>query len=480
MKKNESIKIDLKYLDKLIRYSQDVLAVFNEQGKELFVSPSVEKTLGYSPEEMIRSSGWHLIHPDDLPSLKASFNKLKKEPGSTIYNQHRMLHKNGSWVHVEAVGVNLLHDPVINGFVVTIHDLTRWHKIEKVQMDALQKVKESEQRYRALFNSNLDGIVKADLEGNLIEANRAFYKMLGLRYPGRLPGNYRDITPQQWHVIDELINVRQVFERGYSDVFEKEYIRKDGSTVPVNLTVYLIKDNGKPVGMWGVVRDLSEQKRNEKRLAMAFDKLESMNRHLIEVREQERRAIAADIHDEIGQSMTALHLELGWLADKTDDKECLDKINQLMKIASEATRHTQRISGELRPSMLDDLGLIPAIEWYCGDFEKRTAVKCHLNLQKCFINKDVELALFRIVQEALTNVTRHAQATNVNIQLECTKESLRMTVEDNGIGIPEEKIDHYQSFGLMGMHERARMCKGDLRISTNNGTRIEVEIAFFE
>ena len=480
MKKNESIKIDLKYLDKLIRYSHDVLVFFSEQGKEMFVSPSMERILGYSPEEMIRSSGWQLIHPDDLSSVKASFDNFKKEPGSRIYNQHRMLHKNGSWVHVEAVGINLLKEENIKGFVFNIRDLTQRHKIEKAQMATRQKIRKSEQRFKALFNANRDGIVKTDLKGNFIEANKAFYKILGLKYPGRLPRNYKDVTPQQWHAIDDNINVRQVFERGYSDVFEKEYIRKDGSTVPVSLIVYLIKDNGKPVGMWGIVRDLSEQKRNEKRLELAFQKLESMNRHLIEAREQERRTIATDIHDEIGQAMTVLHLELGGLADKTDDKECVDKITQLMKIASDVTRQTQRISGELRPSMLDDLGLIPAIEWYCGDFEKRTAVKCHLNLQKCFINKDVELALFRIVQEALTNVTRHAQATNVNIQLECTKESLRMTVEDNGIGIPEEKIDHYQSFGLMGMHERARMCKGDLRISTNNGTRIEVEIAFFE
>ncbi len=479
MEPSKAAKISIKRLSKLVCYSRDVLMIFDGSGKNVFVSPSVRDVLGYDPKELIGSTGWKFVHPDDVPLLRKAFERLQKKQGCVLSEKHRVRHKNGSWVHLESNAINLLQDPGIIGYVLHSRDITQFLRATETQQMTLASLRESEKKFQELFNSNADGIVRIDMQGELQEANPSFIRMLGYERFKDIPSPFEQITPERWHDIETKIIREQVIVRGYSDEYEKEFIRSDGNIIPVSIKVYLIKEKGKPVGMWGIAHDNTRQKRTERRLALAVNKLESMNRHKMEAREEERKAIASIIHDEVGQSMTAVNLDLGWLSENIEDrKACLKRIERMQEIIDSTIKAMQRLSGELRPGILDDLGLRPAIEWYCRHFKERTGICCNLKLSDCFISKKAELPLFRIVQEALTNVCRHARATKVDLELSYSKDAIRLIIADNGVGIPLEKIHHIQSFGLMGMRERAEMCGGELFVSANSGTCIIVLIPF--
>jgi len=186
------------------------------------------------------------------------------------------------------------------------------------------------------------------------------------------------------------------------------------------------------------------------------------------------------IHDELGQSLTALKIDLSWLLNSNDNSAINNKkLLRMIKIADDIILKVQRISAELRPGILDDLGLVAAIEWYCSEFEERSSISCFLNLDDNLPDcPEINLTLYRIFQEALTNILRHANATKLMITVKNNNVSIKMTIEDNGSGIPKEKIKSIKSLGILGMHQRAKQCGGTIKIKTKEkqGTKIIVNI----
>ena len=199
--------------------------------------------------------------------------------------------------------------------------------------------------------------------------------------------------------------------------------------------------------------------------------MEILNKHFMQVREDERARISREIHDEFGQSMTILKLDLNWMRENLENKiQSIEKINKLIEISNDLIKNIQRISSELRPRMLDDLGLVSSIEWYCGEFEERTGINCKLSLDDIIIsNSEKKLAYFRILQEALTNVARHAKAKNIIIKLKKLKKSIKLIIIDDGTGMEIEKLSSINSTGIMGMKERVRLCNGNLKITSKIG-----------
>ena len=199
-----------------------------------------------------------------------------------------------------------------------------------------------------------------------------------------------------------------------------------------------------------------------------------------EIREQERAMISRELHDELGQSLTALKIDLNWVRKNTASVPGLDKrFDEMTGLLDSTIRNVQHISSDLRPSILDDLGLAAAIEWYCGECRHRTGIRFRLQLED--VQADTaskNTALFRIMQESVTNVIRHAEASNVYIRLSGNKNEIRLRVEDDGIGIPPEKLNSWESIGLTGMNERAKQFKGQFRIESKpgEGTAVEVTI----
>lgn len=218
-------------------------------------------------------------------------------------------------------------------------------------------------------------------------------------------------------------------------------------------------------------------------LERSREQLRNLSRRLQSIREEDSKRIAREIHDELGQSLTALKMDLSWLAarfseDLSDRRPLLEKIKAMSSLIDRTIQTVQKISSELRPGLLDDLGLIPAIEWQAQEFQRRTGIQCQLAIECETVDLDSErsTAVFRVFQEALTNVARHAQASQVSITLKKDPKQLELKVMDNGIGISEKAIQASDSLGLMGMRERLHPFGGELGIRgwPNKGTEVTV------
>ncbi len=204
--------------------------------------------------------------------------------------------------------------------------------------------------------------------------------------------------------------------------------------------------------------------------------------HLEQSRENERKEMAREIHDEIGHALTSLKLEMNILLKKKFLREDTlhNKLNDMMKHIEETIRMLQRISAQLRPSILDHFGLIAAVEWQAKEFQRQTSIRCKYSLpdEDVQIPESITIAIFRIFQEILTNITRHSQATRVDVNLVVENNSLELRVADNGIGIKKEYQNSSNSLGLIGMSERAKLINGNLSINSvlNVGTTITLVV----
>jgi signal transduction histidine kinase len=228
----------------------------------------------------------------------------------------------------------------------------------------------------------------------------------------------------------------------------------------------------------------AERKRAEAQLRESHEQLRALSAHLQRVREEERTRIAREVHDELGQALTGLKLDLSRLAGKaprTGNSQA-DKIKSLVNRVNCTIQTVRRIATELRPGILDNLGLVAAIEWQAAEFESRSGLKCSVQADAEMPNLDPELntAFFRIFQETLTNVIRHARATRLEVRLSKEADRIVLTICDNGRGISDAEISNTRSIGLRGMRERAALIGGQVSIrgSPGNGTTVIVQIPF--
>ncbi len=216
------------------------------------------------------------------------------------------------------------------------------------------------------------------------------------------------------------------------------------------------------------------------RLRESEDKLRRLAAHLISVREEERAHIAREIHDELGQVLTGIKMEVGWLQKRLKEPALLEKCDSMAKLIDSTVQTVRKIATGLRPEMLDDMGLIAAVGWQAKDFQKRTGIRCRAKLppEGTKLDLDISTTAFRIFQEILTNVARHSRATRVDIELTVTEELLKLGVVDNGVGIASSELNGRKSLGLLGMQERALLFGGQVGITgtPGHGTSVSVQI----
>ncbi len=232
----------------------------------------------------------------------------------------------------------------------------------------------------------------------------------------------------------------------------------------------------------GISQDITERKAVEQELNNSREQLRILLAHLQSVREDERTRISREIHDELGQSLTALKIDLSWLLKRLskEQKPLVEKVELMSNLIDMNIQTVKRISAELRPGLLDDLGLPAAFEWQAEDFQKRTGIHCEVRIhpEDIALDRNLSTAIFRIFQETLTNVVRHAKAKNVGVTLTKKKEEVLLEVKDDGKGITEKQISSPKSIGLIGMRERVHFFGGGVKISgkKDKGTVVTVTI----
>lgn len=229
-------------------------------------------------------------------------------------------------------------------------------------------------------------------------------------------------------------------------------------------------------------QERAERRKAEEQLRQSHKQLRSLSVYLQHVREEERIRIAREIHDELGQQLTGLKLQLTWLDSRLPKKSPTlhEKARTMAHGIDETIQAVRRIATELRPGVLDSAGLVAAIEWQASEFQKKTGVHCrvHSSVKETIWDQDLNTTFFRIFQETLTNIIRHANATKVDVRFMETAHSLVLEIRDNGRGISEEEINNTKSIGLLGMRERAALLGGEVRLrgESKKGTTVSVRI----
>jgi len=227
----------------------------------------------------------------------------------------------------------------------------------------------------------------------------------------------------------------------------------------------------------------AQHRRAEEQLRESHEQLRALSVYLQSVREEERTRIAREVHDELGQALTSCKLDLSWIASKLpgDLKPLVDKARALTEHIDSTIQTVRRISSELRPGVLDHLGLVAAIEWQANEFQNRTGIKCDVRsrVPEPLADQELSTTFFRIFQETLTNVIRHAGATHVAVDLKEAEGRITLEVKDNGRGIARNEIFNSRSMGLLGMRERTELLGGVFHIGNvprQKGTRVRVSI----
>jgi PAS domain S-box-containing protein len=334
-------------------------------------------------------------------------------------------------------------------------------------------LREAEERYRELFENARDPIYVHDLDGKYTSVNRAAERLTGHTREELLGRNFSDfIAPAYLKEVRE--NLCRKLGQDRETAYEVEVIAKDGRYIPVEVSSRLIYENDVAIGVQGTARDVTERRR-------AQEKLRTYARRLMQAQEAERQRIARELHDQIGQILTAAQINLHTVLRVCDTPEAADRVKESIRVLDEALDQVRDLSLDLRPSLLDDLGLVPALRWYAARQAQRTGVRVdvvtelHDHLR---FPRELETAFFRIVQEALTNVARHAKASRVCVKLLRDQANLVLKIRDDGVGFDvnalRERAPSAATLGLQGMEERAHAVGGKFEIESSplGGTEI--------
>jgi PAS domain S-box-containing protein len=332
-------------------------------------------------------------------------------------------------------------------------------------------------RFGQFFTLSPDLLCVISLDGYFKELNPAWERALGFS-PAELKAK---LSIDFVHPDDQERTRREmqgIIAGAETIAFTNRMLCKDGSVRWLSWTATLAVDEG---CIYAIALDVTELRQREDSLHQALAQRRELLARLLSVREEERTQLARVVHDEMGQVLTGLKMDLAWLQNRLDPEQdlLLAKTQVMSRLIDTTIQAVRQVSIELRPPILDDLGLVAAIEWQLQDMQKRTGLRYELSSpQEVTLDVDGRTTVFRIFQEILTNVSRHAHASQVEVTLKETDDYLILLVSDNGRGIGYDEIHSTKSIGLLGMSERAQLRGGDVHIrgTPGHGTTVTVRV----
>lgn len=489
-------------------------------GRYITANPKLAEILGYDYADHVIDGAENLNYRFYVQEdRRKEFSRLVEENNHLAGFESEVFRKDGSkiWISENAIAVRN-ETSVLVGFLGTTIEITdrkiaeaellktRQELEEKViertaeleqanqvlrdEMAERQRVEndlmESEEKYRTLVETSTDFIWETDSRGFYTYVSPKIRDLVGFE-PEEVLGKrpYDLMPPDEARRVKDRVLQLSAERRGHV-LFESVQVHKNGSLITTETSsVPVYDDGGKLKFSRGIARDITNRKRIENELLASRTQLRDLTAYLQSVREDERKYIARELHDELGQKLTAVKIELTRMNDgggKSRSPKILNSVGipSVLHLVDAALETTRKIVSELRPAVLDELGLEAALEWQVQEFIKRTGISFTLEIDfnEDHVPQGAEITIFRILQECLTNITRHANAKHVNVVLKEEAEKLLLVVDDDGQGISDEEIGNPRSFGIVGMRERAILLGGSVRIDRRDadGTRVLVEI----
>ena len=453
--------------------------VLDAVGDHSFVNPEFTNITGYTREDIPTTQEWlHRAYPDqhyrnkvmkmwEYDSAQSKDEEtFRKRFGRVFSRTFTVMCKDGANKEIE-FRTSRLGDEAI---IVMLSDAT-----DRKRMHDLLETAAAE--WRTTFDAISDAVCLLDSRGKIIRCNNAMLRLLGKPFSQITNHHCWEVM----HGVSEAPHSCPIALAGKTNHRETEVLFKDSRWFNIAVDP-LLDEDGNFLGGVHIMSDISDRMRIQNELQDSREQLRNLTVYLQSVREQERTNIAREIHDELAQSLTALKMDLSWLSHKLPSEEgsLIEKTKSMNSLIDSTIHTVKRISAELRPGILDDLGLVAAIEWQAEEFQNRTGISCRVTVDPddIAVDQDLATAIFRIFQETLTNVARHARARKVTVNLKKRTGKLTLRVKDNGIGITDEQISDSQSFGLIGMHERVIPWDGKISFKgiPDKGTTVTVSV----
>lgn len=425
-----------------------------------------------------------IFHPEWGEKLKQYF-QTEVIDGKSKFDKKfkivRPLDQEERWIHgLGEVVFNDEGEP--QKMIGTIQDITH-------RKNLAEALRSSEALYKSILNASPDAIIVVDIDGFIRMMSPAALILYGVSDNSQLiDTNIYDYLAKK-DIERAKLNTRRMFEE-YIGTNEYQILKSNGNSFYADVNGDVIWDRyGQPTGMLFIIRDVSERKKIELSLVDSQNQMKKFASHLQTVREEERVMLASEIHDELGQILIALKIDLGLLKQKVLKssknkavEEILTKFENVFELVDNTINTTRKIMTDLRPEVLYMLGFIEGVKFYSKKFEERHKIKCKFEtpVTELTLNFDQSVALFRVFQEALTNVVRHSKATEVTIKLNKSESKLTFEIDDNGVGFKNNIKLKPDTYGIIGMRERVLLFDGELLITgrPGKGTKIKVEMPF--
>jgi PAS domain S-box-containing protein len=470
------------YLRPVVEPARDAFVAIDSRGRIIEWSPQAEKTFGWSREEILGRTLAETIIP---PARRAAHHKGLAPSFAAgegpVFNQRlefTALDRNGNELPVE---LTIWPAHTRQGWVsyAFLRDIRESKRSERL-------LRESEALFRTMVSTLEDySIMLLDPSGQVVTWNTGVERLKGYRAEEIIGRHISCVYPPEDIERGKPETVLQAVAREGRYEEEAWRVRKDGSRFWANVLILAARDEaGQLYGYVEQVSDISERKRTELALRESTERLRTLSRRLLEVQETERRALARELHDEIGQALSALKINFQGMLRLTEPSAQARYLEDSVEIVEHTLQQVRSLSLDLRPSLLDDLGLVPALRWYLDNQAQRAGFAARLVADplETRLPSHLETACFRVVQEAITNIVRHARAPRVDVELRHADSELRLTIRDDGLGFNVRAAQAHaargNSLGLISMQERVHLAGGTMDIESTVGQGTQIRARF--
>ncbi len=477
-KTEDAIRVSEERWRSLVQNAPNIILSIDQNEKITFINKVMP---GFDLETVIGKSIFDFVLPESVEVMRKSFQKVFATGEPENYSvMGDGIDKKSAW-YSSRVGA-IKQDGKVISLLIISSDIT-------AQKEAEEAIRESEEKFRVLTESTSAAIFI--FKGEQFRYLNSYAELLtGYTKEELINKKFWEIVHPDYRNLIKERGLARLRGETVASRYEFKIVTKAGEERWLDFTAGLIQFEGEPSGI-GTAIDITERKRAFEELQKSRQEYRALSAHLQRIREDERASIARELHDELGQILTSLKMNIAFTRRELEESESIEIKNKMLSefqamnlTIDKAVSEVRKLITQLRPELLDKLGLIAALEWYSEEYQKTTKINCVFtsDSEELFLNHDLELAVFRIVQEAMTNAAKHSDAKSVQIMLGKRENKLSIEIIDDGKGILETELDGTTSFGLLGMRERASIIGGNLEIfgAPGKGTTVRLVIGDYK